>query len=198
MIAYIEGTLLSLELDSCVLLTRGGVGYEVFLSTRSRAALPAPGEEVRLFTYTLVREDALTLFGFVSREERGTFGILLGVPKLGPKTALALLGVFSPQELAACVAREDAHGLARTPGIGLKTAKRLVLDLKDKLSGQNTAMSALPDIPASARDDALAALLSLGYARQEAEDALKRVFEETPDLDTGGAIRRALKHFAPK
>ena len=78
------------------------------------------------------------------------------------------------------MAREDAHGLARTPGIGLKTAKRLVLDLKDKFSGQNTAMSALPDIPASARDDALATLLSLGYARQEAEDALKHVFEENP------------------
>lgn len=197
MIAYLEGTLLSLDTDSCVILTPGGVGYEVFLSARSRAALSSAGENVRLFAYTLVREDALTIFGFPSWEERRTFGILLGVPKLGPKTALALLGVFSPQELAACVAREDAHGLARTPGIGLKSAKRLVLDLKDKLSGQ-ASLSAPVVMPASAQTDTLSALLSLGYARQEAEDAVKRVFDEEPDLDAGSAIRQALKHFASK
>lgn len=198
MIAYLEGTLLFLDADSCVLLTAGGAGYEVFLTTKARAALPAVGEKMSLFVHTLVREDAFTLFGFSSREERSTFGTLLTVPRLGPKTSLALLGAFSPAELASCVAREDAHGLAQVPGIGLKTAKRLILDLKDKLSVQGVDISMPVGVPASAYSDTLDALLSLGYLRQEAEDAVKRVFEDAPDLDAGSAIRQALKHFAAK
>lgn len=198
MIAYLEGTLLFLDADSCVLLTASGAGYEVFLTTKARATLPAVGEKMSLFVHTLVREDAFTLFGFSSREERSTFGTLLTVPRLGPKTSLALLGAFSPAELASCVAREDAHCLAQVPGIGLKTAKRLILDLKDKLSVQGVDISMPVGVPASAYSDTLDALLSLGYLRQEAEDAVKRVFEDTPDLDAGSAIRQALKHFAAK
>ncbi len=198
MIAYLEGTVLHHDEDSCVVLTQGGVGYKVFLTTRGLSALPSTGETARLFVHTLVREDALALFGFASWEEQRTFSTLLSAPKLGPKTALAMLGVFTPSELAGCVVKEDAASLARVPGIGLKTAKRLVLDLKDKMSASGATLSPSPSAPVSAYADTVSALLSLGYGRQEAEDVTRQVFENDADLDTGSAIRQALKLFAAK
>ncbi|MDP3430739.1 MAG: Holliday junction branch migration protein RuvA, partial [Desulfomicrobium sp.] len=133
MIAYLEGTALRRDEESCVLLTAGGVGYQLHQTTDGLASLPGVGDTARLFVHTLVREDALILFAFASWEERQAFVILLGAPKLGPKTALAMLGCYSPAELAACIAKEDVAALTRVPGIGAKTAKRLLLDLKDKL-----------------------------------------------------------------
>lgn len=198
MIAYLEGTVLRRDEESCILLTAGGVGYHVLLTVSAVAALPGGGDTARLFVYTLVREDALVLYGFFSWEERQTFATLLGAPKLGPRTALAMLGCYSPGELASCIAREDAAALARVPGIGVKTAKRLLLDLKDKLAvTMNVAPGRVAPTP-SALSDCAAALLSLGYGRHEVDEVVRAVFDNEPDLDAGSAIRQSLKIFASK
>jgi Holliday junction DNA helicase RuvA len=198
MIAYLEGTVLRRDEESCVLLTAGGVGYQVFVTIDGLGRLPGAGETARLFVHTLVREDALTLYGFLSWEERQAFVTLLGAPKLGPRTALAMLGCYAPAELATCIAREDVAALTRVPGIGAKTAKRLLLDLKDKLVVQAPLVSGRTAPALSAAGDCAAALVSLGYSRHEVDDVVRAVFEQEPDLDTGSAIRQALKRFASK
>lgn len=199
MIAYLEGTILRRDEESCVLLTAGGVGYQVHLTTRGLSSLGGGGEEsVRLFIHTLVREDALVLYGFPAWEERQAFVTLLGAPKLGPRTALAMLGCYDPAELAGCIAREDVAALTRVPGIGAKTARRLLLDLKDKLVAQPSLAPGRVAPKASAASDCAAALVSLGYGRHEVDDVVKTVFEKEPDLDAGSAIRQALKIFAAK
>lgn len=198
MIAYLEGTVLLRDQETCVLLTSGGVGYHVYLTAGGLSALPATGDVARLFVHTLVREDALLLYGFFSREERDTFIILLGAPKLGPRTALAMLGCYSPGELADCIAREDVAALTMIPGIGAKTAKRLLLDLKDKLEPTINVLPGKMKPVVSAAGDCAAALISLGYARQEVEDVVRSVFERDPELDAGSAIRQALKIFASR
>lgn len=198
MIAYLEGTVLHRDEESCVVLTSGGVGYRLLLTVSGLAGLPGAGDVVRLFVHTLVREDSLALYGFGSWEERQAFSTLLGAPKLGPRTALAMLGCFSPGELATCIATEDVASLTRIPGIGTKTAKRLVLDLKDKLVAPVSVLPGRVAPPASAATDCAAALLSLGYGRHEVDEVVRVVFEAEPDLDAGSAIRRALKIFAAK
>jgi Holliday junction DNA helicase RuvA len=109
MIAYLSGTLLTPTDRGCILVTPGGVGYEVALSTRGRAALPAKGGELSLTVRTIVREDAIELFGFSSLEERAVFDTLLSISKLGPKTGLAILSIFTPEELRTLVLREDVE-----------------------------------------------------------------------------------------
>ena len=198
MIAYLEGTVLRRDEESCVLLTSGGVGYQVHLTTSGLSSLAGGGEAARLFIHTLVREDALVLFGFSTWEERQAFVTLLAAPKLGPRTALAMLGCYGPAELAACIAREDVAALTRVPGIGAKTAKRLLLDLKDKLVAQPSLVSSRVAPVVSAASDCAAALVSLGYGRHEVDEVVKTVFDKEPDLDAGSAIRQALKIFAAK
>lgn len=198
MIAYLEGTILRRDEESCVLLTAGGVGYQVHLTTQGVSTLGPGAEVIRLFIHTLVREDALVLYGFTSWEERQAFVTLLAAPKLGPRTALAMLGCYGPAELAACIAREDVAALTRVPGIGAKTAKRLLLDLKDKLVAQPSLASSRIAPVVSAASDCAAALVSLGYGRHEVEEVVRTVFENEPDLDAGSAIRQALKIFAAK
>lgn len=198
MIAYLEGTILRRDEESCVLLTAGGVGYQVHLTTQGVSTLGPGAEVIRLFIHTLVREDALILYGFTTWEERQAFVTLLAAPKLGPRTALAMLGCYGPAELAACIAREDVAALTRVPGIGAKTAKRLLLDLKDKLVAQPSLASSRVAPVVSAASDCAAALVSLGYGRHEVDDVVRTVFENEPDLDAGSAIRQALKIFAAK
>ena len=198
MIAYLEGTVLRRDEDACILLTSGGVGYQVHMTTGGLASLPGAGDAARLFTYTLVREDALILYGFATWEERDAFETLLAAPKLGPRTALAMLGCYAPSELAACIAREDVAALTRVPGIGAKTAKRLLLDLKDKLVTSASLSPGRVAPVATAESDCAAALVSLGYGRHEVDEVVRTVFDSEPDLDAGSAIRKALKIFATK
>jgi Holliday junction DNA helicase RuvA len=198
MIAYLEGTILRRDEESCVLFTAGGVGYQVHLTTQGLSALGSGAEVARLFIHTLVREDALILYGFTTWEERQAFVTLLGAPKLGPKTALAMLGCYDVAELAACIAREDVAALTRVPGIGAKTAKRLLLDLKDKLVARPSLGPGRTAPVVSAASDCAAALVSLGYGRHDVDEVVRTVFENEPDLDAGSAIRQALKIFAAK
>ena len=195
MIASIKGILLQKMENGCVVLTDSGVGYEVGMGPQAVARLGNTGGEIALYIQTIVREDALALYGFATWEERELFRILIGVPKLGPKTAMAMLSCFEPGDLAAKVAADDVHALTRVPGIGAKSAKRIVLDLKDKLSGFTT-MTASRTMPGSGNrifDDTLGGLFALGYSEREASPVVHKVLQDEPDLDVGGAIRAALK-----
>lgn len=174
MIGRLAGTLIAAEVES-VLIDVGGVGYEVGVSARTLAALPPPGTPVVLAIETLVREDAIALYGFPDAAERAAFRALLGVQGVGAKVALALLGAFTPAEIAAAVAEGDARRLTRAPGVGARLAARLVTELKGK-PGFAVLSAAAPVAPAAPADpvfaDALSALANLGYRRAEAEPAL--------------------------
>ena len=198
MIALVRGTLVSFDDKSCLVMTASGLGYEVHISPMGVQNMPGQGEELELHTSMVVREDALDLYGFFSRDERETFNVLLNAPKLGPKTALAILGIFSPSQIQKIINSEDEAALTQVPGIGSKTARRLILDLKDRLgfiSPQHEEPRPAPG-PRGVRQDVLAGLTSLGYSAAEVTPVLDEVLEKEPDLDVSSAIRAVLKEKA--
>ena len=170
-----------------LLVDVGGVGYELDVSMSSFYALPATGETVTLFTHLVVREDAHTLYGFISLEERSTFRQLIRISGVGARTALSVLSGLSVTELSQAVALQDAARLTKVPGIGKKTAERLLLELKGKLG-------VLGATPGSERaSDVLNALLALGYSEKEALAATRDI---TPGTPVAEGIRAALKSLA--
>ncbi|MBM6906238.1 Holliday junction branch migration protein RuvA [Collinsella ihumii] len=181
MITQIRGTLIEAT-PSAAVVDVGGVGFELGVSGTTAASLPAPGEECRLFTRLQVREDAMTLFGFATKEERTMFERLVSVSKVGPRLALAVLSKFTVSQLYSVVMAEDDQGMATVPGVGKKTAQRLILELKSVFAKDHGLLAAdipaagqLPLAPApapSAIDDARAALLSMGFSPQEVDLAL--------------------------
>lgn len=203
MIASLHGKVSGLSARSCVLLTPGGVGYEVYVTEpllRELKDKPEMCEQIALYVQTLVREDSIDLYGFQTKEERETFALLLTIHQFGPRTALAVLSIYDPPTLERIVAEEDVRSLVRVPGIGEKTAKRLVWDLRDKLRRTiGTPPGARPAAKAgSVYDDVLAALANLGYREDEAAGVLRSVFTQEPDLDVEGALRAALRAIAGK
>ncbi len=188
MIGRVVGTLADKSPPQIVVMAHG-VGYEIDVPMSTFCNLPRVGEPVELFTHLVVREDAHLLFGFLTSGERVAFRQLLRVSGVGPKVALAVLSGLSVDDLAAAVATEDAARLTRVPGIGKKTAERLLLELRDKLPG------ALPQAKAAAPHgpDLLNALLALGYNDREASAATRGL---APDLPLADAIRQALKVLA--
>ena len=188
MIGRITGTLVE-KIPPQVVVVAGGVGYEIDVPMSTFYNLPRAGEPVELLTHLVVREDAHLLYGFLTAGERTAFRQLLKVSGVGPKVALAVLSGLSVDDLAAAIATEDASRLTRVPGIGKKTAERLVLELRDKLPG------ALPSAKGAAQPspDVLNALLSLGYNAREASVAIRDL---PPDLTLADAIRQALKVLA--
>ena len=199
MIAYLEGRLLDISGKGCVLLTPGGVGYELALPSTTLAILPQKGAEVRLFTHMIVREDALDLYGFATADDRDLFRLLIGIEKLGPKKALSILSHFKPEHLRELVLREDADMLATVPGIGPKSAREIMWKLKDKVTGikSGPTLSATPqNAPQGEYFDAIAGMKALGYTEDEARPMIKEIFEAEPDIDASSAIRVALKKIA--
>lgn len=191
MIAFLTGRL-ALKTETACTLDVGGVGYRLLMSTASLAALPAEGDSVTVHTYLHVREDGLTLFGFESAEEKELFEALIGVSGVGPKVALAALSAFKPNALRDAIAREDAALVASVPGIGKKTAERMIVDLKDKL-GATAAMggtSARVDFCAAA--EAREALLAMGFSPAEVSAALKGYGGED---DANALLKHALKRL---
>lgn len=192
-IAFLEGQLAERG-DGVVVIQVAGIGYEVACSNATLARLGSPGSPARVFTYLHVREDALMLFGFAERSEREAFLLLIGVSGVGPKVALALLSAFSPDDLAAAVAAEDVAHISSVPGIGKKTAERVILELKDKL-GVPDGLAPRPGEPAppsAALEEAKAALLGLGYTSAEVRLVLREVAgdaESAEELITA-ALRR--------
>jgi Holliday junction DNA helicase RuvA len=175
-----------------ILLDVQGVAYEVDVPMSTFYNLPATGERVALFTHLVVREDAHLLFGFGSEAERRAFRQLVRISGIGARTALAVLSGLSVDELAQAVTMQETGRLTRVPGIGKKTAERLLLELKDKL-GADAATAIGVHRPAPASADALHALLALGYSDKEARAAVTRLPE---GLAVGEAIRQALKLLA--
>lgn len=204
MIAMIHGTVCEKSEGEIVLMTSGGVGYRLMCSMNTLAALPATGTEVRLFTYLSVREDAMELYGFEKREERDMFKRLISVSGIGPRSALFVLGSMPLTDLRMAILTEDVGMLSRAPGIGKKTAQRLALELKDKITKDALASGiSMDDLPladpgeAPAQDalgEAMQALKALGYSPQEAAAALKGVKREGNSADE--LIRLALRQMA--
>ncbi len=188
MIGRIHGTLLD-KTPPQILVDCGGVGYEIDVPMSTLYALPAPGQSVSLLTHLLVRDDAHQLFGFASAAERAAFRELIRIAGIGARTALALLSGLSVDELAQAVQAQDGARLTRVPGIGKKTAERLLLELRGKLG----AGAARPAGSAAAHADVLQALLALGYSEREAGAVVARL---APELGVDEGIRQALKALA--
>ena len=170
-----------------VLIDVQGVGYDVDVPMSTFYNLPALGDKVSLLTHFVVREDAQILFGFLTREERTTFRLLIKISGVGPKMALSLLSGLSVAELAAAVSRQDSARLVKVPGVGKKTAERLLLELKDKLG----ADLALPvSVANDDQADILQALVALGYSEKEAASALKAL---PVNVGVSDGIKLALK-----
>ena len=197
MLAYIEGRLLERAENSCVLVTAGGVGYEIFLPEHALASLPAQGGMASFFTSFIVREDAQELFGFPTWDERQTFVLLRGINRVGARTALAILSQYRPDDLRRIVAEDDANALTRVPGIGKKTAQQIFLELKYKLKpGDGPVSLSAPSSSAPANTvyrDALTGLANLGYDEDMAGPLLKEALAADPDLSVGEALRAVLK-----
>ncbi len=197
MIASLRGTLAGKEGGLCV-VEAGGVGYLVQISTHTAAALPETDEPVFLHTHQVVREDALMLFGFAELEERRFFELLITVSGIGPKVALAVLSGLRPQALARAIREENLASLVAIPGVGRKTAERMVVELRDKLdvialtSGSAPATSAGVLPRAERFQDAIAALVRLGYSGAQAQDAVRNVAEGGETLSLEDLVRRAL------
>ena len=198
MIAYLKGLIGEKLEHGCLLITDSGVGYEVHLPGHTLAALSAKGEEAELFICTVVREDALELFGFASWDERQTFLTLTSISKVGAKTGIAILSIYRPDDLRRIVADDDWLMLTQVSGIGKKTAQHIFLELKYKLAA-TTGMAAISGQGQSHLfKDVLAGLTNLGYDEHEAGIVLKEVLGAEPDLDVSGALRAALKALAKK
>ncbi|MEW6459438.1 MAG: Holliday junction branch migration protein RuvA [Bacillota bacterium] len=197
MIDFLKGRLVSVYPEA-VVVEVGGIGYRVQVPPSLAASLPEPGETIFLYTYLSVKETALEMFGFSGELDRTAFLLLLGVAGIGPRTALAVVGRLGARRLWAAILREDTGILTTVPGIGVKSARRIMVELRDRLEKQQVAVSA--ELPASdgvptqagrAENEALAALISLGYTPREAREALNRL----PDrkLDAAGLVHAALR-----
>lgn len=194
MIAYIEGRLLESTLQSVLIATDSGLGYEVFMPGHSLSRLPSVGSRMAIFTSFVVREESQELFGFESFDERQTFDLLRSLNKVGARTALGILAVYRPDDLRRLVFEDDPTPLTRVSGIGKKTAQTVFLELKFKLKVEDVAGLAAPT-PAttSVFRDALTGLSGLGYAEDEATPVLKKILDADHDLDVSGALRAALR-----
>ena len=170
MIAHLRGRLLSKTPQTAV-VEAAGVGYEVAISIPTFTALPAEGEEVSLLIHTHVREDTLALFGFTSRTEKRLFEKLLGISGIGPKLAVTVLSGLPPERLIAAIHGQDHATLTRIPGVGKKTAERIVLELKDKL--QELAPTTIVGVATPMSEDVLSALVNLGYQRAAAQKGVE-------------------------
>ena len=192
MISRLRGTLLSSGEGAVEVETAGGVVYEVHVPLSVADRLPLPGTELELLTHQLVREDLAALYGFLEAGEREVFRLLLKASGVGARLAFQMLSTFRAARLARAIAEQDIPALVQAPGVGKKTAERLVLDLRDRLAGLDLGEDSPGAGPASGAQAAVQALVGLGISFAEADRAVRAALEEDPGLDTGSLIRRAL------
>lgn len=203
MYAYIKGTLEEIAEDA-VTVEAGGIGYNIRVSTTTADLLPGLGSEVKIYTYTLVREDAFQLFGFLTRDDLEIFKRLITVSGIGPKGGLAILSVMSADALRFAVMAGDAKAIAKAPGIGAKTAERVILELRDKISIEDT-LRGLSSVETARttdagigenlmRREAIEALVALGYSASDATAAVKKVNVEE-DATSETILKNALKYM---
>jgi len=192
MIAMLRGAVLEKGIDH-VLVDVNGVGYRVAVSLNTLASLPSVGQTATLHTELIVREDSLSLVGFATVDERAAFGLVTGVQGIGPKLAMSILSTMEPGELGRAVRDGDHARLTKIPGIGKKTAERLVLELRDKFAG-GTATSTAPKLAASSTVSS--ALINLGYKPAEAERAAAEAQKAHPGAAVADLVKAALRALA--
>jgi Holliday junction DNA helicase RuvA len=200
MIAHLHGMLLKKTTESMIIDT-GGIGYEVFVPLSTFYALPDEAEKVSLHIYTHVRDDALILFGFQTTLEKKIFILLIAVSGIGPKLAVNILSGIGPDELLEAIARGDAVRLQAIPGVGKKTAERIVLELKDKAQKIRGGMElppalAIKDEDKRAMDDAISALMNLGYPIKSAKAAVEKAISGMKEPKLEEVIKEALRVLA--
>lgn len=199
MISHLQGIIESIE-DGVVNIDVGGVGYKVSLPTSAIVQLPKIGQSIKIYTYQVVREDYVALFGFLTREEKSLFSTLISVSGFGPKGALNLMGAFPAEKLVAAIAKGNAQLMATVPGMGLKTAQKIIVELKEKIAKtfgiKSGSTEFSTDEPAYV-NEAIAALMTLGYSPREARQAIMECgvdFSQVTEVEE--LIKKALKQLA--
>lgn len=184
MFSYIRGILEEIE-ETLVVVENNGIGYKIFVPAQQIGIFPARGTEIKLFTYLQVKEDGLTLFGFLDKDSLDLFKKLLTVSGVGPKGALGILSVLSPNDLRIAIISQDSKAISKAPGIGAKTAQRIIIDLKDKVDiddvvpvGEAASDNGISNQISVAKNEAIEALVALGYSAKEAKEAMANIEDD--------------------
>ena len=202
MISYIKGTLAE-KLEDSAIVEAGGIGYRIYVPSSVLSELPRLGETVIIYTYFSVREDSVSLYGFMSRQDMEMFRQLLGVNGVGPKSALGILSALKPDALRLAVISGDAKAISKAPGFGSKTAQRIILDLNDKIKAEDLLDGGYEDLSVHAEvsgvgevgKEAVEALTALGYSASEAAGAVRKV-AITETMTAEDVLKAALRHLA--
>lgn len=201
MYAYIKGELAEINTDHIV-IEAGGIGYQVFISLQTFDYLPSVGENLKIYTYLYLREDAMILYGFLTKDDLELFKLLISVSGIGPKGGLAILSTLEADDLRFAILSGDAKAISKAPGVGGKTAQRVILELKDKLSLEDAFEAKTEHVQKNAaaaggsvKNDAVMALTALGYSSTESFKAVSAV-EITEDMDVEEVLKAALKHLS--
>lgn len=201
MYAYIKGELAEINTDHIV-IEAGGIGYQVFISLQTFDYLPSVGENLKIYTYLYLREDAMILYGFLTKDDLELFKLLISVSGIGPKGGLAILSTLEADDLRFAILSGDAKAISKAPGVGGKTAQRVILELKDKLSLEDAFGAKTEHVQKNAaaaggsvKNDAVMALTALGYSSTESLKAVSAV-EITEDMDVEEVLKAALKHLS--
>ena len=198
MITFLRGEVAAIN-ESRLVLDVNGVGFQITVSARDAAVMPLPGEEVRIHTYMSVREDAISLYGFLEEEDLELYKLLIGVSGIGPKAAMGILSAMSADVLRMAVWSDDYRTISKAPGIGVKTARKLILELKDRIPpekmlhipDEDQAGSAKDPVFEANKEEAVQILTALGYSRMEAVKAVRGA-RLTPDMDADRILTAAL------
>ena len=199
MIAYVKGVLADIGQDS-IIIDKSGIGVNINVPGSIITSLPDIGSEVKVYTYTYVREDAIALYGFMTRDDLDVFKLLINVNGIGTKSALGILSAITPNELRLAVASEDYKTISKAPGIGKKSAERMVLELRDKVNAviEEEHFTDCSDTDTGRTDSVnsvISALVSLGFSCSEAAKAVKQV-DNYEELNDESLIKEALKHLS--
>ena len=196
MYAYIKG-ILEVKSTTYVVIDNSGIGYKIYMSSKSIGCIGNVGDTVKVHTHYHVREDDISLYGFISEEELRMFEILINVSGVGVKSALTMLSDITPASFAMAVITDDVERLTKVPGVGKKTAQRLILELKDKLAKEDLSVDETEEekvVKTKIDNDAVTALQVLGYSKKEIEQVLEKV--DMKDLSTEETIKMALKYLS--
>lgn len=199
---FIEGKAEYISEDSVVIATVGGVGYEILMPKNDLANIQRGDEDVRIFTYFQASENGVGLYGFLTENERKLFLMLISVNGVGPKAGLSILSVLSETDLKYAILSNDSKAISKAPGIGAKTAQRIILELKDKIDpefmtegAEDESAASLSAMDSSEKNDAYLALVALGYSATEAMRAVRKV-QGADDMSTNELVKEALKNLA--
>lgn len=201
MISYVKG-ILTETFEDTIVVEANGIGYNIKVPMTLFSAMPQTGAQVKIYTYLNVREDAMNLFGFANRDDLNIFKLLITVSGIGPKGALGILSTITPDDLRLAVLSDDAKAISKAPGIGAKTAKKLIIELKDKLKLEDAFEKlSQPDTVLTdgstnedGRAEAIQALVALGYGNSEAIQAVRKV-ENADNKDSETVLKEALKNL---